>query len=107
MPRGTVNTLRVQKSITWALVVMNTTESRDFSNSSMVAFSSAARSPRAVTARGERNPRSGGYDQVQVLIDYPHGASALVDGGTLNFDALTAETREAWLQVTATVADGL
>lgn len=32
---------------------------------------------------------------------------ALVDGGTLNFDALSAETREAWLQVTATVADGL
>src|SRR5918992_3216689 len=36
--------------------------------------------PRAVTARGERNPRSGGWDQVQVLIDYD-GASALVDGG--------------------------
>ncbi len=30
---------------------MNTTESRDFSNSSMVAFSSAARSPRAATVR--------------------------------------------------------
>lgn len=38
--------------------------------------------PLAVTARGETNPRSGGgFDQVQVLIDYPHGASALVDGG--------------------------
>lgn len=38
--------------------------------------------PVAVTARGERNDRSGGgYDQVQVLIDYPNGASALVDGG--------------------------
>jgi UDP-N-acetylglucosamine 3-dehydrogenase len=36
--------------------------------------------PRAVTAHGERNPRSGGWDQVQVLIDYD-GASALVDGG--------------------------
>ena len=39
--------------------------------------------PRAVTARGERNPRSGGYDQVQVLIDFAHGASALVDGGMM------------------------
>jgi predicted dehydrogenase len=39
--------------------------------------------PRAVTARGERNPRSGGYDQVQVLIDYADGASALVDGGMM------------------------
>lgn len=38
--------------------------------------------PRAVTARGEMNPRSGGYDQVQVLIDYD-GASAMVDGGMM------------------------
>lgn len=40
------------------------------------------------------------------VLDVPHDP-ALVDGGTLNFDALTAETREAWLQVTAAVADGL
>lgn len=39
--------------------------------------------PAAVTARGEMNPRSGGYDQVQVLIDYDGGASALVDGGMM------------------------
>ncbi len=36
--------------------------------------------PRTTTAHGERNPRSGGWDQVQVLIGYD-GASALVDGG--------------------------
>ena len=39
--------------------------------------------PRAVTARGMRNSRSGGFDQVQVLIDYDDGASALVDGGMM------------------------
>ncbi len=39
--------------------------------------------PLAVTARGMRNPRSGGFDQVQVLIDYANGASALVDGGMM------------------------
>jgi predicted dehydrogenase len=39
--------------------------------------------PQAVTARGERNPRSGGFDQVQVLIDYEGGAAALVDGGMM------------------------
>jgi predicted dehydrogenase len=39
--------------------------------------------PRAVTARGERNPRSGGFDQIQALIDYDDGASALVDGGMM------------------------
>ncbi|HEU0116190.1 MAG TPA: Gfo/Idh/MocA family oxidoreductase [Thermomicrobiales bacterium] len=39
--------------------------------------------PVAVTARGDRNPRSGGFDQVQVAIDYRNGASALVDGGMM------------------------
>lgn len=38
--------------------------------------------PRAVSARGQRNPRSGGWDQVQVMIDYDQ-ASALVDGGMM------------------------
>src|SRR5512145_521075 len=52
VPRGTVKTLRVQKSLTRDLVVIKTTQSRDFSNSSMVAFSSAARSPRAATVLG-------------------------------------------------------
>jgi len=37
--------------------------------------------PISVTARGRRNQRSGGFDQVQVLIDYQGGASAVVDGG--------------------------
>ena len=39
--------------------------------------------PQAVTARGIRNSRSGGFDQVQVLIDFEDGASALVDGGMM------------------------
>jgi predicted dehydrogenase len=38
--------------------------------------------PRAVFGRGHHNPRSGGYDQVQVLIDYGD-ASAVVDGGMM------------------------
>lgn len=38
--------------------------------------------PRAVTARGVKNPHSGGWDQVQVLIEYD-GASAIVDGGMM------------------------
>jgi len=44
--------LRVQKSWTCWLVVMNTTDSLALSKSSIVAFSSAARSPRAATVRG-------------------------------------------------------
>jgi predicted dehydrogenase len=38
--------------------------------------------PKAVTAIGITNPRSDGWDQVQVLIDYGD-ASALVDGGMM------------------------
>ena len=38
--------------------------------------------PRAVVARGVRNPKSGGYDQVQVMIDYGD-AWAQVDGGMM------------------------
>ena len=38
--------------------------------------------PKAVVARGVRNPRSGGYDQVQVMIEYESGW-AQVDGGMM------------------------
>ncbi|MCC6945892.1 MAG: Gfo/Idh/MocA family oxidoreductase, partial [Thermomicrobiales bacterium] len=38
--------------------------------------------PKAVTAKGLKNPRSGGWDQVQVLVDYGD-TSALVDGGMM------------------------
>ncbi|MGD9713906.1 MAG: Gfo/Idh/MocA family protein [Thermomicrobiales bacterium] len=38
--------------------------------------------PKAVTAKGMLNRRSGGWDQVQVLVDYGDG-SALVDGGMM------------------------
>jgi predicted dehydrogenase len=39
--------------------------------------------PLGVTARGMRNSHSGGFDQVQVLIDYDDSVSALVDGGMM------------------------
>lgn len=38
--------------------------------------------PKSVAGRGVHNPRSGGFDQVQVMIDYG-SASALVDGGMM------------------------
>jgi predicted dehydrogenase len=38
--------------------------------------------PKSVAGSGIKNPRSGGYDQVQVMIDYGD-ASALVDGGMM------------------------
>lgn len=45
--------------------------------------------PRTVSARGYRNPRSGGWDQVQVLLDYGDGRSAVVDGGMMMPDSYT------------------
>jgi putative peptide zinc metalloprotease protein len=42
----------------------------------------------------------------RAVLDVPFDP-ALVDGGTLKYDALTPATREAWLQVAAAVADGL
>jgi predicted dehydrogenase len=38
--------------------------------------------PVAATARGIRNSRSGGWDQIQAMVDYGN-ASALVDGGMM------------------------
>jgi predicted dehydrogenase len=38
--------------------------------------------PKTVEARGIKNPRSGGWDQVQALIDYGD-VSAMVDGGMM------------------------
>jgi len=38
--------------------------------------------PRSVTANGIRNARSGGWDQVQILIDYG-ATSGMVDGGMM------------------------
>lgn len=40
------------------------------------------------------------------VVDVPHD-TALVDGGTINFDALAPATREAWLRAAAVVAEGL
>lgn len=42
----------------------------------------------------------------RAVLDVPYDPS-LVAGGPLVIDALSASTREAWLHVTATVADGL
>ena len=40
------------------------------------------------------------------VIDVPHD-KALVSGGPIDYDALRTSTRDAWLRVTAVVADGL
>lgn len=47
------------------------------------------------------------FEQVtSAVVNAPYDAS-LVDGGPIDFDALSPETRDAWLTVAATVADRL
>lgn len=43
--------------------------------------------PVAVSARGIKHPKYGGYDQAQVLIEYANGRSAVVDGGMMMPDS--------------------
>ncbi|MGH2548781.1 MAG: Gfo/Idh/MocA family protein, partial [Thermomicrobiales bacterium] len=43
--------------------------------------------PVAVSARGIRHPKYGGFDQAQVLIEYADGRSAMVDGGMMMPDS--------------------
>lgn len=42
----------------------------------------------------------------RAVLDVPHDP-ALVDGGTIEIEKLHPETREAWVHVTAAIADGL
>jgi MinD-like ATPase involved in chromosome partitioning or flagellar assembly len=42
----------------------------------------------------------------RAVIDVPHD-TALVAGGPINYESLRTSTRDAWLRVTAVVADGL
>lgn len=42
----------------------------------------------------------------RVVLDVPHDP-ALVSGGPITYDALSAASRAAWLRVTAAIADGL
>ncbi|WP_029290857.1 chromosome partitioning protein [Cellulomonas sp. HZM] len=42
----------------------------------------------------------------RAIVEVPHD-KALVDGGPLDYDALSSDTRDAWLRATAVVADGL
>ena len=47
------------------------------------------------------------FEQVtSAVVNAPFDPS-LVDGGPIDFDALSPETRDAWLTVAATVADRL
>src|SRR5690348_11697754 len=57
VPRGTLITSRVQKSMTRLLVVMNTTDPFQVSKTWMLERSSSVRSPRGVIGRGAASAR--------------------------------------------------
>lgn len=62
----------------------------------------SARPDKKLTERLERH-----FEQVTSAVVHVPFDPALVDGGPIDFDALSAETRDAWLTVAATIADRL
>jgi len=62
----------------------------------------SARPDKRLSERLERH-----FEQVTSAVVHVPFDPALVDGGPIDFDALSAESRDAWLTVAATVADRL
>ena len=62
----------------------------------------SARPDKRLAERLERH-----FEQVTSAVVHVPFDPALVDGGPIDFDALSAETRDAWLTVAATIADRL
>ncbi len=62
----------------------------------------SARPDRRLSERLERH-----FEQVTSAVVHVPFDSALVDGGPIDFEALSPDTRDAWLTVAATIADRL
>ncbi|GAA1916123.1 hypothetical protein GCM10009775_05740 [Microbacterium aoyamense] len=61
-------------------------------------------SPSDKTDRRLRNRLDSHFAQVTAVVEHVPYDPALVDGGPVDFDALSPETRDAWLTVAATIA---
>ncbi|MET0812048.1 MAG: chromosome partitioning protein [Microbacterium sp.] len=61
-------------------------------------------SPSDKTDRRLRNRLDSHFSQVTAVVEHVPYDPALVDGGPVDFDALSPETRDAWLTVAATIA---
>jgi len=100
-----VSTVRedTAQSAAWAVDALRATGHDDAVRHAVTVLSA----PSADVDEQLRARLHGHFDRLtRVVLDVPHD-SALVAGGPLVVDALAPATREAWLRVTAAVADGL
>ncbi|MDM8086289.1 chromosome partitioning protein [Cellulomonas cellasea] len=100
-----VSTVRedTAQSAAWALDALRATGHDDLIRQAVTVLSAPA--PR-VDRRLRRRLHQHFGALTRSVIDVPYD-SGLVSGGPIGYDALSRRTREAWLQVTAEVADGL
>nr|WP_237728296.1 chromosome partitioning protein [Cellulomonas sp. APG4] len=100
-----VSTVRedTSQSAAWAVDAMRATGHADAVERAVTVLSSPA--PRRDEALAARLHEHFGR-LTRTVLDVPYDP-ALVAGGPIDYDALSRESREAWLRVTAAVADGL
>ena len=100
-----VSTVRedTAQSAAWALDALRATGHDDLIRQAVTVLSAPA--PRVDRKLRRRLHQHFGA-LTRSVIDVPYD-SGLVSGGPIGYDALSRRTREAWLQVTAEVADGL
>ncbi|MDT0165967.1 chromosome partitioning protein, partial [Actinotalea sp. AC32] len=100
-----VSTVRedTSQSAAWAVDALRAAGKEDLVRNAVTVLSDPATRRDAALAR-RLHDHFGRL--TRVVIDVPYDA-ALVGGGPLDVGALSRESREAWLQVTAAVADGL
>lgn len=100
-----VSTVRedTSQSAAWAVDAMRATGHADAVERAVTVLSSPA--PRRDEALAGRLHEHFGR-LTRAVLDVPYDP-ALVAGGPIDYEALSRESREAWLHVTAAVADGL
>ncbi|MFI2755086.1 MinD/ParA family protein [Cellulomonas sp. P22] len=100
-----VSTVRedTAQSAAWAIDALRATGHQDLVRQAVTVLS-------APESRVDRRLRRRLHEHfgalTRTVVDVPHDRG-LVSGGPIGYDALSRRTREAWLQVTAEVADGL
>ena len=100
-----VSTIREDtgQSAAWVADALNATEHRAKVRNAVTVLAAPSARPDQALAQRLRAHFSG---LTRAVVDVPFDPS-LVAGGPINIDALSAASREAWLHVTALVADGL
>jgi len=100
-----VSTVRedTAQSAAWLIDALRATGQQDIVERAVTVLTAPARTADPALSR-RLHDHFGAL--TRTVMDVPHDA-VLVPGGPIIYDALSAETRKAWLRVSAAVADGL